>query len=417
MKTLKSFVKSKFLSTASNFSKDENGNFAIIGAITMAMLVGGLALSIDISNGHSAKQRLQDTTDAIALMAARGEIENQADLNATAQEYLQKAYPGQSGASINLDSITRNGAAVTVVASNTQTTYFAGIFGKNGLGIKAASTAEYASRNINLALVLDSTGSMGNSTPTGGTRLESLKLAGNALIDQLSESPDGQLNVSVVPFAQHVNVGTNMSRENWIEFPQTGSAPSNWDGCVGSRLAPLNTRIDSTAQRIPGLDNARGCARTPVQPLTQNMTQVKQVISSIQAKGSTYTPSGIAWGWRTLIPTAPFTESRNQNHAKTDNVMVIVTDGNNTRSKNGISHEGKVQGDADKTMAEMCANAKRDDIEIYTIALEIKDRGTRDLLEGCASGSANFFDASNGDELGDAFSAIATNLTPTRITS
>ena len=108
MKTIKTFVKTKLLSTASKFKQDEKGNFAIIGAVTMAVLIGGLAVAVDLSNGFSAKQRLQDTTDAIALLAARGEIEGQANLTAAAQEYFDLTYPGQRGSRIVLDSITRD---------------------------------------------------------------------------------------------------------------------------------------------------------------------------------------------------------------------------------------------------------------------------------------------------------------------
>jgi len=72
MKSLKRIIKSKLLSSATALRKDNNGNFAIIGAITMGLLVAGLAIAVDISNGWSAKQRLQDTTDAIALLAPVG---------------------------------------------------------------------------------------------------------------------------------------------------------------------------------------------------------------------------------------------------------------------------------------------------------------------------------------------------------
>ena len=244
-----------------------------------------------------------------------------------------------------------------------------------------------------------------------------MKNAGAHLVDQLEDSP-GEVSISVVPFTQHVNVGTHLAKENWLEFPQTSNnrAPNNWNGCVGSRQAPLNTRIVSTVARIPGLVNER-CASTPILPLTKNMNSVRDAINNLEARGSTYTPSGIAWGWRTLTPTAPFTETRNQDQSKTDNVMVIMTDGNNTRSKDGITHELKDQDPADRTMAKMCENAKRDNIKVFTIALEIKDQITRDLLEGCASDTASFFNASNGDELGDAFSQIASSLTVNRITS
>lgn len=410
-------LKAKLINAAARFNKDEKGNFAIMAAASVAVLVAGLSVAVDVSNGYFAKQRLQDTTDVIALAAARSEAQSAADLIAIAQAHLAVTFPGEIGASINLESITRDGAAVTVVASNVQPTYFAGIFGRNGLDIKAASTAEYEVRDLNLALVLDSTGSMGKTTPTGGTRLAALQAASGELLDQLDGSA-GEVSISVVPFTQHVNVGTNQANENWLEFPQTNNnrAPNGWNGCVGSRDTPLNTRIDSTVARIPGLVNAR-CATTPILPLTKNLNTVRQTINSMTAKGSTYTPSGTAWGWRTLTPTAPFTQTRNQDQSKTDNVMVIMTDGNNTRSKEGIMHENKSQAPADRTMTTMCENAKRDGITIYTIALEIKDRETREVLEGCASQADGFFNASNGDELGDAFSQIATSLTVARISS
>ena len=414
MKILKKYVKSKLLNTASAYSRDEQGSFAVMAAMTMAVLVAGLAISIDVAQGWSAKQTLQDTTDAIALAAARSESNDPAVLNGIAEAYLEEKYPGQS---VRLDSITRNGPAVNVVATKVQETYFAGIFGRNGLDVSVASTAEYEVRDLNLALVLDSTGSMGKTTPTGGTRLAALQAASGELLDQLDGSA-GEVSISVVPFTQHVNVGTNQANENWLEFPQTNNnrAPNGWNGCVGSRDTPLNTRIDSTVARIPGLVNAR-CATTPILPLTKNLNTVRQTINSMTAKGSTYTPSGTAWGWRTLTPTAPFTQTRNQNQSKTDNVMVIMTDGNNTRSKEGIMHENESQAPADRTMRTMCENAKRDGITIYTIALEIKDRETREVLEGCASQADGFFNASNGDELGDAFAQIATSLTVARISS
>ena len=409
MKTIKSLVKSKLLSTASKFKQDEKGNFAIIGAVTMAMLIGALAVAVDLSNGFSAKQRLQDTTDAIALLAARGEIEGQENLTAAAQEYFDLTYPGQRGTRIVLDSITRNGDAVTVVASNTQDAYFARIFGQDELDVKVASTAEFASRDLNLALVLDTTGSM------KGSKLATLKVAGNELVNQLGAIPSDKLNVSVVPFAQYVNVGTSQANQNWLNFPQTGGAvPNNWTGCVGSRLAPLNVRIGSVGD-VPGLVGVN--CPSELQPLTQNMNNVRRAINNLNAEGWTYMPAGIGWGWRTLTPQAPFVEASRQDQSKTDKIMVVMTDGTNTRSQSGIGHGGQSQRDADKTTEQMCDNAKRDNITIYTIAYEITDTKTQNLLKECSSGPENFFNASNATQLRDAFKQIGVSLSNLRISS
>lgn len=409
MKKIKALLNSKLLSTATKFGQDEKGNFAIMGAVTMAMLVAGLSLAVDLSSGISANQRLQDTTDAIALLAARGEIEGQENLTAAAQEYFNLTYPGQSGSRIVLDSITRDGDAVTIVASNTQDTYFTGIFGKSGLDVKVSSTAEFASRNLNLALVLDTTGSM------QGSKIATLKVAGNELVKQLSNVPDDKLSVSVVPFAQYVNVGTSQVNQNWIEFPQTGgAAPNSWTGCVGSRLAPLNTRIDLNGQ-IPGL--AGVACPSALQPLTKNLNNVKQAINGLKAEGWTYMPAGIAWGWRTLTPKAPFVEASAQDQNKTDKIMVVMTDGANTRSQFSIGHNGQSQNDADNVTAKMCDNAKRDGIAIYTIAYEITDGATQNLLKNCASSSEHFFNASNGSQLREAFQEIGANLSALRLSS
>ncbi len=417
MKILKNFVKSKLLNSASAYSRNSEGSFAVMGAVTMAVLVAGLSIAIDVSNGWSARQTLQDTTDAIALAAARSESDNQTELTEIAQNYLDLKFPGASGSTVKLESITRNGAVVDVVTSKVQPTYFAGIFGHNGLDIRVASSAEYEVRDLNLALVLDTTGSMRSQTSSGGTKLAALQVAADDLITQLDGS-EGEVSISVVPFAQHVNLGAGLANENWLEFPETGNnrAPHNWSGCVGSRLAPLDTRITSSVARVPGIMTNQ-CPVSPVLPLTKNMNSVRQSIGSLQANGYTYTPAGIAWGWRTLTPSAPFTQTVNQDANKTDNVMVIMTDGRNTKSKSGITHNSNNQIPADRTMERMCENAKRDNIQIYTIAYEIQDQATRDLLENCASASVNFFNATNGDELGDAFSQIATSLTVARITS
>ena len=81
-------LKAKLIKAAARFNKDEKGNFAIMAAVSVAVLVAGLSVAVDVSNGYFAKQRLQDTTDAIALAAARSEAQSAADLIAIAQAHL-----------------------------------------------------------------------------------------------------------------------------------------------------------------------------------------------------------------------------------------------------------------------------------------------------------------------------------------
>jgi len=456
MKSLKRIIKSKLLSSATALRKDNNGNFAIIGAITIGLLVAGLAIAVDISNGWSAKQRLQDTTDAIALLAARGEIETQADLNRAAQEYFALTYPGQDGADINLESITRNGDSVTIQASNTQTTYFSGIFGRNGLDVRATSSALYSNRNVDIAMVLDTTFSM------NGSKLSSLKSAANNLIDTFEGFESDSLRVSVVPFAQYVNVGESRRGARWLDVPEDQlvtarrrdvvsrsncrdvtrnvtrdgvvttrrgrqcdkvfGEPRNvtftatWEGCVGSRLAPYNERADFSGRTIPGLLNNQASCGTEIRPLTSNLNAVKETISSLEADGNTYIPAGLAWGWRALDNEQPLTEASTVPADNTDKVMVLMTDGENFNSKNGILHNGDSRVDADRTTRRICESIKNEEIQVFTIAYEVTDRPTQNMLRDCASGSSNFFNARNASELNKAFQAIGASLNETRLT-
>jgi len=451
-------LKTKLANTAARFKKDNAGNFAIMAAATVAVLIAGLAVSVDVSNGYFAKQRLQDTTDAIALLAARGQIETQADLDAAANEYLQLIYPGAEGVNISLESITRDGDLVTVSATNKIPTYFTGIFGSSGMDIGAASQALYSNRNLDIALVLDTTFSM------NGSKLGSLKVAANNLVDTFEDFENENLRVSVVPFAQYVNVGTSRRNANWLDVPAdeeiffqrrdvisrtncrtvpnngtrdgvavggtrqqcdvvrgpeyTDSRIATWQGCVGSRLAPNHERVDFGGNRIPGILNSQGRCGTEIRPLTTNMNQVKQTINALNAEGNTYIPAGLAWGWRALDNREPLTEAAGLPAGDTDKVMVIMTDGENFRSKDGILHSLRDGGnDANRTTQRLCDRIKNDDIQVFTIAYEVTDTPTQNLLRNCATSNGNFFNATNAQELNDAFQAIGNSLNELRITA
>ena len=410
-------VKTKLANTAARFKKNEAGNFAIMGAVTIAVLVGGLAVSIDAANGQSAQQRLQDTTDAIALLAAKGQIQTQADLDAAANNYLQLTYPGAEGVNIRLESIKRDGDLVTVEASNKIQTYFTGIFGKSGMDIGAASQALYADTKLEIALVLDTTGSMSLAAAgSAGSKLDSLQIAANGLIDQLDgNNSNGNISMSVVPFAQYVNVGPNNVNANWVNVvPQAGQSTASWNGCVGSRAGRLDARVDVAANApVPATTGLPECP-TAITPLTKNLNTAKTAISGLDAKGWTYLPSGLSWGHRTLDSRAPFTQAASDK--KTDKIMIVMTDGENTRSKSGQFHNGQSQQNADRKAAEICRNIKDDNITVYTIAYEVNDTRTENLLRNCASQAGNYFDASSAQELREAFDVIATSLTELRIT-
>ena len=450
--------KTKLANTTARFKTDEKGNFAIMAALTMGVILAGLGVSIDAANGQYAKQRLQNTTDAIALLAAKGVIETQADLDAAANEYLQLNYPGAVGVNIRLEDIERQGDVVTITASDKIPTHFAGIFGKTDMEIEAKSQAIYSNRNIDIAFVLDTTFSM------SGSKMSNLKLAANNLVNTFDNYNNDVVRAAVVPFAQYINVGTSRRNASWLNVPAdrqvtvtqsnvvarrncrmvantairdgvalggmrrkcdlvhgpayTTSATARWQGCVGSRLAPNHERVDFGGNRIPGILDSDGKCGTEILPLTTNMNQVRQTINAMNPEGKTYIPAGLAWGWRVLDNREPLTEAASSPANNTDKVMIIMTDGKNFKSKNGVLHNKSDNGsNADNITGRLCERIKDDDIKVFTIAYEVNDTPTRNLLRDCATSSSNYFNATNAAQLNSAFQAIGHSLHELRITA
>lgn len=409
-------MKRTFKHTAASYQDDTKGSVAIMFAICVFFVIGLFALAIDLSNGFSAKQRLQDTTDAIALMAAKDKsLNTPKELEAAALAFYNATYPGDTGVRIEIAEIIRDGDEVTVRSNNTIDTYFSGIFNRNDLGVAVTSTAIYSKKSLDIALVLDTTGSMQSPIKSGGgqSKLKGLKVAANELIDIVDSMDNEDVRLSVVPFSQYMNVGEKYSKAGWLDLPP--AARDNWTGCVGSRLNGFDDTPTKAGGRIPAV--SKNVCGSELLPLTSNMTQARSSIDGLAARGWTYIPSGIAWGWRALEGDLPAKVKAAPKNAEQKKVMVIMTDGQNTRSKSQLTHEGKDIWAANAKTAKLCASVKKDEIEVYTITYGLDDVTTKNLMRNCATSVTKFFDASSASELNDAFQEIGRNIETLRISS
>lgn len=181
-----------------------------------------------------------------------------------------------------------------------------------------------------------------------------------------------------------------------------------------------------------------GCDVQPLLPLTTNFNAVRAKVNSLQALGSTNILEGAVWGWKTLSSRPPFTEGRPGNNAGTRKIMVLLTDGTNNlgpiSNALGSSHSsygylvdgrlGMTSGSAvavtdamnAKTLA-ACANAKDDNIEIYTIRLEEPNVVTGNMLRDCATDADHYIDVPNRALLDKAFEKIKEKIALVRLSS
>jgi Flp pilus assembly protein TadG len=458
--------KFSFRRLCKTFTKNEDGHMALMTAIGSIAILGSVALAIDLTRGINKQVNLADASDAVALLLAKSGLETDAELMAAAETHLAQLYPGPDGAELRILSINKDGDQVTVRLADNSKAGFSGILGRGDVDVSAGASAIYAQREMDIALVLDTTLSMGDPATGGGTKLDALKRSADTMVSTIESYNSDAVRMSVVPFSNYVNVGLSRRNSPWLRVDADSTTTTNvcrnvrpvtsrtncrretyscdrdgvastcsrnrcdvtygptqrvcgpqtnrqtWHGCVGSRNVPMDTRPGFGGNRIPGLLNAR-CGEE-LQPLTNDLDDVKTTIADMTASGNTYMPSGLMWGWRTLDSDMPLRTTDNGS----DKVLILMTDGMNSRSKQGERHERRNNNaDADRKTRDICESVKNDDITIYTIAYEVTDASTRALLENCASGGGNFFNARSVDELEAAFRDIGESLNELRITA
>lgn len=204
---------------------------------------------------------------------------------------------------------------------------------------------------------------------------------------------------------------------------------SAWNGCAGSRTTGDNDKAAYDGVQIPGVmevtysGDLSGTAKyarcgEELLPLNSDFVNMKSVINGLTTSGDTYLPSGLMWGWRTLSPSVPFTQSASSPD-DTVTAMIFMTDGFNTRSQAGVYHDGSDDAAGVTLAATLCENIKTDGIDIYTVAYKMPTiadaEPTETMLRNCATSPSNSYDPDNAAQLKAAFKEIGNKLKTVRL--
>jgi Flp pilus assembly protein TadG len=356
--------------------RDRRGAAAVFLAVALVPMIGAVGLAIDSSLGYLLKARMSKSLDAAGLAAGRKALDD--DAEAIARAYFDANFGEELGDielvdfDFELDDEMRH---VTLSAEARMPTYFMRVFGHEEMDVSARTVIERQTTGMELALVLDNTGSLWNSdtkTDIAGTPFEAIQIAAGDLIDIIYGEEDELDNVwvSLVPYVAAVNIGTGRSgwlsasdrvRNNPASF-RPDLADGGWKGCVMARAYPWDTD-DSTPTEHPftsffypattsdniwpaindsytGTNLARtgpnlGCG-TSITPLTKSRTTVEAGIAAMKPwrRGGTTGNLGLVWGWRTLSPKwrglwGDADLPLDYGTDFMDKVVVIMTDGNN----------------------------------------------------------------------------------------
>jgi Mg-chelatase subunit ChlD len=400
------------------FLSNTAGNTAMIFALGAMPLIMAAGAAVDYSRATQARAVLQAAVDSAALgatadkalvadiMMGNGEVK----LRERVENYLKAndAVDALNGIdSIAVDFDDKNQSIVVSVrgALNTSLMKVAGI---QAMDISASAEVGIGSNALEVALVLDNTGSM------EGQKLTDLKGAAMDLIGVLfdNNSNFSKLAIGVVPFSEYVNIGVATPTHGWLDNV-TYPPGSVWEGCVGSRPSSQdeNITLGSLNKYTPV-----GVPKCPVAllRLTTDRLAVESKISEMVANGRTYIPAGLLWGWNMLTREDPLDDALSQNEMKKlggKKVIVLMTDGANTISTAGTAlHDGSDVTKSNELTAKVCANAKADGVEIFTVAFQVSEVAIKQILDDCASQPDMAFDATNSAALKDAFMKIGQQL-------
>lgn len=223
----------------------KRGSVTIMAGLLAIPLIAMTGVAIDLARVWLVKSRLQMSLDAAVLVVAKN-----LSTGGTSADGLNLFWAnwGRTSSSSMIGflgatattPVVHNPApggvsgSVQLTSTATVTPTLVGIIGIGPVTVNAASTAQTAAYGLELALVLDNTGSM------AGSSIASLISASNQLLGILYGGSDTQphLWVSVVPFAATVNIGN--AHTDWLvagSLKPSDYSPSSWMGCVMARTA------------------------------------------------------------------------------------------------------------------------------------------------------------------------------------
>ena len=339
----------------------------------MILMVCGIG--IDVMRSEMKRTKMQHTLDRAILAAA--DLNQELDPASVVNDYFSK-----SGMSSNLTSVTvdegLNYRVVEAKAEMTIETDFMHLSGVDTISVPASGVAEERIDGVEISLVLDVSGSMNSNS-----RLSNLKIAAKDFIDTMvTNTDDGNLSVSIIPYATQVAVPENLF--NTLNASITGDVDVETALDIGTADKASNQQgyshclhfgdddFDNTALN-PGDrwkqtihfspwsdfdgrdDDPKNLVSTPVcrtddasevLVLEKDQTKLKSFIDGLWASGNTSIDVGMKWGAALLDPSTQsvidYLITQDQvssdfgdrphgyNDGKTLKVIVLMTDGQNT---------------------------------------------------------------------------------------
>ncbi len=389
---------------------------------------------------------MQAAADSTALLLSKDAATiNNSQLQTKANDYFKALFtrPEATGLTITATYSSASGSQVVVDASADVKADFVKIMGISTLKVAVMSQVQWGNTKMRVALALDTTGSMSSDG-----KMSALKTATKNLLTQLknASSKNGDVYVSIIPFSKSVNVGTGNKNANWIKWsgqsdtyeenngtckkydgkkePKTKSdcldkdgkwtadSKNDWNGCIMDRDQDHDVKNTTPNPSIAATlfpAEQYGSCPAEMMGLSYDWAALNAKVDSLYPAGMTNQVIGLVWGFQSLTA-APFTIPAKDPNFKYSDVLILVTDGENTQTRFSTN-----KTTIDNRVLTACANAKAAGVTVYTMQINTGGDKTQTFLQTCASAPDKFIEVKSSTQVISAFNTIGTALSNLRV--
>ncbi len=370
-----------------DLASDRSGNFAILTAIVLPLLLGAGGVAVDLANGLQTKAQMGAVADAASLAAAAQLVDKTVTITTatqTAKDFANSQITGMglNPNTFNVDVIitpTLNATtlstsySISVALKGKITTPILGVFGVSAMDVAAASSSTSSTgqqSSLSMYFVLDKSGSMQSSV-------------------------DGSVNPNVKTCNYYY---MNQQQTQML-------VRNNQTNCLYQRIEMLRNSVANLLDTLSSSDPDDKYVRTGAtsfdddankeQPMAWGETGVADYVSKLTYGGGTSSTDAFTNGVTALTKLTETTTQVTRNGLVPKKYIVFMTDGENNYSSDNTA-----------TLTQ-CKKAKDNGITVYTIGFMLASTTAKNFLSSCAYSTQTYFDASNGAALTAAFKTIA----------
>lgn len=226
------------------FRADERGAFAVIFGLLAIVLVAMAGAAVDYTSLETARNKAQIALDSAALGLAPTIYDKDESQLLTAARSLVAERVNDPSLAVTLGSAKADKANGTLRLDGTITMpmTFVQLVGIKTMSAKISAEATRGSVNLEVAVVLDTTGSMSNAAGGNykGSKLDALKEAMNILIPLVVKDVQTPTytKMAIIPYSMGVNVGTYAASARGDIAPGQSINGASW---TNGSLKDINT--------------------------------------------------------------------------------------------------------------------------------------------------------------------------------